>query len=260
MKTELIILGCGSSAGVPAITNRWGNCDPDEPKNRRTRPSIAIVNRDTTLIVDTGPDFREQYNREKLNGLTGIIYTHTHADHVHGIDELRTLQRLMKMKFPLHGTALTIRDLQERFGYLFTDKDGGFYPAAASAQEINYFKDYTVGNIPFHTFEQDHGTMSSLGLRVGNIGYSTDMKRLNDQSIETLTGIDIWIADAAANDQIGNPVHACIDEVIQMNQKIGAREVYLTHLPPTMDYQTLMRDLPEGYKPAYDGLRLEITL
>ena len=256
---KLIVLGSGGSAGVPAVTNWWGNCDPDNPKNRRTRPSIALVSDTTTIIIDTGPDFKEQYNRENLKGLDGIIYTHIHSDHTAGIDELRTFQRLMKRTFPVYADAPTLTSLQDRFDHMFIESENGFYKAVCEPNIAKHGDVITVGNISMTVFEQDHGTINSLGLRVGNIGYSTDMKRLDDKAIEILKGVDIWFADAAGHNHPENPVHACIDEVIALNEKIGARQVYLSHLPPTMDYEQTRKDLPEGFDLSFDGLRLDIV-
>ncbi len=254
---KLTILGCGGSAGVPAIGNWWGNCDPLEPRNYRTRPSIALETETTLVVVDTGPDFREQMNREKLRCPDAIIITHEHSDHINGIDELRTLQRLHKRKFDLHAMGSTLARLQQRLDYMFLDLENGFYPAVCSAVNVRQGADITIGDLTIKTFEQDHGTIQSLGLRIGDIGYSTDVKRLDDAAFETLAGIHTWIVDAAGHHSRTNPVHACIDEVVEMNEKIRARRVVLTHLPPTMDYQTLLKELPQDFEPAYDGMTIE---
>jgi len=257
MKGELVILGCGGSSGVPAIGNWWGKCDPHEPKNRRTRPSVAILKNGSTLIVDSGPDFREQYNRENLTGLDGVLFTHTHSDHVNGIDELRTFQRLQKRTYPIYGDAKTLDVIGARFDYMFATTENGFYPAVCEPVPITPGR-VTCAGIAIDVFEQDHGTTVSLGIRIGTIGYSTDFKRLDDRALEVLKGIDIWIADAAAHDSKSNPVHASVEDVIALNQTIGAKQVYLTHLPPTMDYRALTESLPPGFAPAYDGLRLPL--
>jgi phosphoribosyl 1,2-cyclic phosphate phosphodiesterase len=260
MAGTLIILGCGSSAGVPAIGNWWGACDPNDPRNNRTRPSIALKTDTTLLIVDTGPDFREQMNRENLGCPDAVIITHEHSDHTNGIDELRTLQRLNDMRrFPLLSTQVTIDALQHRLGYMFEDSENGFYPAVCDPVLLDMGTPKTIGDITFTPFLQDHGTIDSIGLRIGNIGYSTDVKRLDDVAFDILQGVDTWIVDAAGYHSKTNPVHATIDEVITMNERIGAARVILTHLPPTMDFQTLAEELPEGYIPAVDGLTIQIN-
>ncbi len=258
MNGKLIILGCGAAGGSPLITNRWVDCDPGEPKNRRMRCSVAVVTDQSTLIVDTGPDFLQQFNREDLSVPEGVIYTHEHSDHVSGIDELRFLQRITKRKFNIYSNRKTIDNLACRYDYMFQDRDNGFYPAVCDAHELDYGSDYTIGDIAFTTYELDHTTLSSVGLRFGNLGYSVDFKRLDDAAIQTLKGVETWVADCAGYNNPDNPVHADLSEIYRVNEQIGAKEVILTHMPPTMDYQTLRSELPEGYKPAYDGMQLDI--
>ena len=253
MEGELIILGCGGSAGVPTIGNRWGVCDPNEPRNARLRPSVAIKSQNTLVIVDTGPDFRQQMNNAALGVPDAIITTHIHSDHINGLDELRTLQRIHKRRFPLYANAETMRGLHQRLDYMFKETEGGFYPAVLDAVTVEAGDDITIGDLTFQTYNQIHGSLNCLGIRIGNVGYSTDVKYLEKPAIEKLKGITTWIVDAAGNRSRENPVHACIDEIIEMNAEIGAEKVYLTHMPATMDYRTLLKELPEGYEPAYDG-------
>ena len=259
MKAAFKILGCGGSGGVPLIHNVWGECDPQDPKNRRTRCSAAVITNSTTVIIDTGPDFKYQFNREDLKTPHGIIYTHEHSDHVAGIDELRTLQRLTQKKFDVYADKTAMTEIQRRFHYMFEDRENGFYPSVCHSHTVEYGDDYKIGNVQFSTYEMDHTTIPALGLRFGNLGYSVDFKTLDDSAIEALKGVDIWIADASGYHSDTNPVHANLEEIYRINTIIGAKEVYLTDMPPTMDYKTLINELPEGYKPAYDGLTLEIT-
>lgn len=258
MNGTLTILGCGAAGGVPLITNRWGACDPEESKNKRLRCSAAVSTENSTVIIDTGPDFLHQFNREDLAIPDGVIYTHEHSDHVSGIDELRFLQRIAQRKFDIYTNRKTLDNLHDRYRYMFEDRDNGFYPSVCIGHELDYEQAYMIGDIPFTTYEMDHTTLSSVGLRFGNVGYSVDFKRLDEQAINALKGIDIWIADSAGYDSDSNPVHASLSELYRINDQIGAKEVYLTHMPPTMDYQTLVNDLPEGYKPAYDGMTVDI--
>lgn len=257
MEGELIILGCGGSAGVPTIGQWWGNCDPAQPRNVRTRPSVAIRTQNTLLVVDTGPDFQAQMNREQLGMPDAIIITHAHFDHINGLDELRTLQRLHKgRKFPLHALPETLEKLYQRLGYMFQNSEDGFYPSVCEANPVKPGQSLQFNDISITAFEQDHGSIKSLGLRIGNIGYSTDLKSLSTESLDILAGVETWIVDAAGHHSRTNPVHMCIEEIIETNREIGAKNVLLTHLPPTMDYQTLLDELPKGYAPAYDGLKL----
>ena len=259
MDGKLIILGCGGSAGVPAIGNWWGDCDPNEPKNIRTRPSIALKTKDKLVIVDTGPDFRIQMNREKLGAPDAVIITHTHFDHVNGIDELRTFQRQDRERtFPTYGLRETLESLQKTAGYMFRPSENGFYRTVCMPHEVNAGK-IVIQNIPMQLFEQEHGTMPTLGIRIGNVAYSTDVKRLHADALKTLAGVDTWIVDGAGHHRRENPVHACIEEIVEMNAQIGAKKVFLTHLPPVMDYQTLVKELPDNFAPAYDGLVIDFT-
>jgi len=254
---KLIILGCGGSAGTPAIGNWWGNCDPKEPRNRRSRPSVALQTENTLVVIDTGPDFRDQMNRENLGCPASIIITHAHSDHINGLDELRMYQRLHKREFDVHAFPDTLEKLYQRLDYMFKASEDGFYARVCNPVAAEEGNPITVGDITIIPFKQDHGSIKSMGVRVGNIGYSTDVKRLHDPAYKILEGIDIWIVDAAGNTSPQNPVHAAISDIVEMNERIGAKTVYLTHLPPTMDYATMKRELPENLRPAHDGMVLE---
>lgn len=260
-KVKLTILGCGNSAGVPEIGNYWGACDPNEPRNRRTRPSIALQDGTSTVIVDTGPDFCLQLNRENISAVDAVFYTHAHADHIAGMDELRALyKRNGREIIPVYGDSDTISELQDRFTYMFQDTDSGLYPAVCAGHVIgnaSLGKMGRFGTIPAIPFAQNHGNRQSLGLRVGDIAYSTDMAYLTDETIETLQGIKTWIVDGAGYNAEKFFVHATLDQVYRLNERIGAEQVFITHMPPFMDYQTVCDELPNGYAPAYDGLVLE---
>ena len=260
MTIELKILGCGSSAGVPAVGNDWGQCDSQEPKNRRMRPGIALRSENASIVVDTGPDFSAQYNRAAMTGLDAVIYTHMHGDHVNGIDELRVLVKQQQMStMPVYGTKETLDELAYRYDYMFTSKSK-LYPQALTPHYLDQYLNSSVkiGDIEIMSFLQDHGTMNSLGMRIGNVGYSTDMKALDSRAIDQLKGIDTWIVDCGAYGYPSPPmVHANFETVEKLNQYIGARQIYFTHMPGRMDFQTLYLELPNGYAPAYDGLKLQ---
>lgn len=254
---QIIILGCGNGAGVPAIGNHWGKCDPNEPKNRRTRASIAISTENQTILVDTGPDLREQLNRHNIRDIDAILYTHAHADHVHGIDEIRTLSRIHKKMYAAYGDTPTMDEITQRFNYMFQEMADGFYPAVLKAYRIEMNEILRLESLEILPFLQDHGTRTSVGYRIGNLAYSTDMKRLDEAAFDALKGIDTWVVDGCGYQQPDNPVHANLKEVFAYNERVGASRVVLTHLAPNMDYHTVTSELPDGYEVAYDGMTLE---
>lgn len=262
MQAKFTILGCGNSAGTPSIGNVWNICDPDEPRNRRTRPSAVIETAATRLLVDAGPDLREQANRYGFQDLDAVIYTHSHADHILGSEELRVYRHRHKKLVEIYCDQPTLVDLKQRFDYLFIERHE-LYPQVLKANVIQPEQlnlPMTIGDIGFTPFYQDHGTCQSLGFRFGNLAYSTDMKDLDQQALEILTGIDVWVVDAAGYKAEFNLVHATLRKIYELNEIIQAPTVYLTHMPNFMDYQTMCAELPDGYFPAYDGLALDIVL
>lgn len=259
MSVKLTVLGCGDSGGVPTIGNHWGLCDPLEPRNQRSRSSVVVRSETTTILIDTGPDLREQANRVGINTIDAILYTHMHSDHIMGIDEIRALnKRLGFITTPVYGTKETIDDIVGRFDYLFVQQHK-IYPTVLEPNIIapdKYTKPMTIGDIEFIPFIQDHGTCESLGFRFGSVAYSTDMVNMPPESFEVLKGVKTWIVDAAGYNMERNMVHARLQDVYRYNEIVGAEQVYLSHLPPGIDYKTLQSETPAGYDPAYDGLEL----
>jgi phosphoribosyl 1,2-cyclic phosphate phosphodiesterase len=255
-------MGCGNSAGVPAIGNRWGNCDPNEPKNRRTRPSALIRSETANIVIDTGPDFREQLNAADVAAIDGVFYTHAHGDHLHGIDDLRTLRNKMEREITMYGNRATVQEIEERFQYMFIEKNEGVYLRVLRSHIVeneDMGKPLTIAGVTMIPFRQDHGTCESVGLRIGDLAYCTDVVRFDDAAIDVLRGVKTWIVDAAGYVMPKNLVHMRLAQIYELREKIGAEQVYLTHLTPAMDYATLRKDLPEGYFPAYDGLEISVT-
>ena len=192
MKAQVTILGCGNSSGVPAVGNYWGACDPDEPKNTRTRCSIAVQSDKTTIVIDTGPDFRHQINRENISKLTAVFYTHAHSDHVAGIDDLRVFRFRNKALVPIYANKETLQTLGMRVPYLIDGGDHTLYPPVLEPNEITpamFGRSMAIGDIEFTPFEQDHGTVMTLGYRFGDFGYSVDIHKLDDRAVETLQGV-----------------------------------------------------------------------
>ncbi len=254
-------MGCGNSAGTPAIGNYWGNCDPAEPRNLRTRASALVQSEQTTLVIDTGADFRAQINRHNVKTIDAVLYTHAHGDHIYGIDELRVVRNRTKKLVNIYAGGDTLHEIHERFAYMFVDKDDGLYARVLEPHIIEkpqMGKSMKIGDISFMPFEQDHGTCVSLGFRFGDLAYSTDMVTLDTNALDVIRGVKTWVVDGAGYKMTDNRVHATLRHVYELNEKVGAIRVIITHLTPAMDYQNLRRELPEGYEPAFDGMPIDI--
>ena len=253
---KVTILGCGSSTGVPRVGNDWGDCDPSEPRNRRTRCSIAVESGATRLLVDTAPDLRHQLLETGIDDLNGVIYTHSHADQTHGIDDLRVLFLRKRSRLPVYGDPVTLDILKRRFDYIFEQPPGSPYPPIAETFELGLESPLTIGDLEVQAFEQDHGTMASLGLRFGPVGYSNDVVALDDRAFEVLAGVDVWIVDALQRRP--HPTHAHLDLTLEWIERLKPRRAVLTNMHVSMDYQTLRKELPEGVAPAFDGMEIDL--
>ncbi len=259
---KITILGCGNSTGVPAIGNYWGACDPNERKNRRSRSSITVQSDVTTLVIDTGPDFRNQLNNANINHIDAVLYTHHHSDHMNGIDELRVIRFRGGKLVDAYMNQETYDDITPRFDYMFSGGKIDLYPPIVSPTVFSpkdYGQTMRAGDIEFIPFVQDHGSCSSVGFRFGDFAYSLDFLTLDDTAIKSLKGVKTWIVDAAAYNQDNNKVHANLATIYALNKKIGAQRVILSSLSLSMDYQTLANELPTGYEPAFDGMKLTCT-
>lgn len=249
---KVTILGCGTSGGVPRIGNVWGACDPNNPKNRRRRVSILVEQGDSRLLVDTSPDLREQLLDARVDTLDGVLYTHDHADHTHGIDDLRAVFHTMRAPVQVYSNRETLEVLQHRFDYIFTSKLG--YRAICEANEIT--APFKVGEIDVIPFVQNHGPITSLGFRFGKVAYSTDLNGIPEESWEILEGVDTWIVDALRPEP--HPTHPHLDMTLEWIKRLKPRRAILTHMTWDMDYDTLKRELPKGVEPGYDGLVIEV--
>ena len=245
------ILGCGTSSGVPRVGNDWGACDPKEPKNRRRRVSILVEQDDTSILVDTGPDLREQLLDAHVRDVDAVIWTHDHADHCHGIDDLRQLYHARGAPVPGYARTETIAVLKRRFDYAFEGNDG--YPPVVTADPLG--EALEVGAIRIRTVDQPHGNINSLGLRFdgpgGSIGYSTDVNVLTGEMIALFQGVDVWIVDALR--RAPHPSHASLSEALAWIALVQPARAILTHMDHSMDYNHLRAELPARVEPGYDG-------
>lgn len=258
MNLKITVLGCGNSSGVPAIGNYWGQCDPNEPKNRRTRSSLLVQSETTTLVIDSGPDFKQQINREDVKKVDAVMFSHAHSDHIAGIEDVRGLVfRSEHSTMAVYSNEETLTELKNRYTYLFEGGKAEIYPPIISGYAFDknaYGQAQVIGDIEFIPFVQDHGTCETVGYRFGDFAYSVDILTLNETAIETLKGIKNWVVDCAGYHSDENPVHAGLKEIYRLNKEIDAETVYLTSMTLTMDYQTMISELPNGYIPAHDGL------
>ena len=262
MSLTLTILGCGTSGGTPRIGNRWGACDPADPKNRRLRCSLLVERKSesgqTTVLVDTTPDLRQQLLDAGTAWLDGVFYTHDHADHTHGIDDLRQVAYNGKRRVAVYHDARTGKILQERFAYCFASPPGSEYPAVLEGHEIRTGEKVSIagagGVIEALPFQQMHGSSESIGFRFGDIAYSPDASDFPEASLETLQDLDLWIIDALRHSP--HPSHLSVEQALGWIARVKPKRAVLTHMHIDLDYAQLRRDLPEGVEPAYDGMVL----
>lgn len=256
---HITVLGCGHSGGTPMVGVGWGVCDPNNPKNRRLRPSILVEDGETVILVDTSPDLRAQLIAADVDRLDAIIYTHAHADHLHGIDDLRAINRAMNAPLDAYCDAPTARDIRERFGYVTTPLSAGakwYYKPCLNLHEIAPGDEFTVGGVTVKVFDQDHGYMRTLGLRFGDFAYSTDVVNMPEDSFAVLDGVKTWMVGTLQNDE--HPTHAHVDKSLEWIERVGPDHAVLTHLSHRVDYADLAARLPAHVEPAYDGMRFEI--
>lgn len=250
---KAVILGCGTSSGVPRVGNHWGACDPENPRNRRRRSSILVEHAGTRILIDTAPDLREQLLDAGIDHLDAVFYTHDHADHTHGIDDLRHLAYASGGRIPVYADAPTLGVLMRRFDYVFVSQGG--YPAICEAHEIDGAT--SVGSLKVVPFDQRHGDVDTLGFRIGGLAYSTDLNGLPEASFEALADLDVWIVDALRYKP--HPTHTHLEQTLGWIERVKPGRAILTHMTWDMDYETLKRELPDGVEPAYDGMVIPVA-
>lgn len=251
---KLTLLGCGTSSGVPRIGNDWGACDPAEPRNRRTRCSALVESGDTRILIDTGPDMREQLNAANVGRVDAVIWTHDHADHTHGIDDLRQLARALDRPVPGYARPATAAVLASRFTYVF--EGGGGYRPVATLSALP--AEMTIDGLAIEVVDQPHGEITSAGLSFAQDGkrivYSTDFHDLTVDMADAFSGCDIWILDALRRHP--HPSHNHLSLALSHIERVGPRRAVLIHMDNSMDYRTLDAELPAGVELGYDGMVL----
>lgn len=254
------ILGCGSSGGVPRLGGHWGACDPTNPKNNRRRCSILVERvtdaGTTTVLVDTSPDLRSQLLDANIGRLDGVIYTHSHADHVHGIDDLRMIVFNMRARLPVWADAETQAALIARFDYAFVQPEGSMYPPILNMNLLD--GDVTVsgagGDITFTPFPVNHGAIDALGFRIRDVAYLPDVASIPDTSWPYMDNLDCWIVDALRRDP--HPTHSHLAQTLDWITQVQPKQAVLTNMHIDLDYQTLLDETPDHIQPAYDGMTL----
>lgn len=248
---KLRILGCGTSSGVPRIGNDWGACDPSNPKNRRMRSAILVESGDQRMLVDCGPDLREQLLAADVASLDMVLVSHDHADHLHGLDDLRGVAQEMKQPVLMRSRAATLDRIIGRFRYAF--HGNALYPAVLRAEPIA--DDQPFGNARLRVVDQPHGGITSLGLRMDEEGtslvYAIDFQSLSEDMRSLYEGADLWVSDCLRRRP--HPTHAHLDAVIGWARDLNVGQLLLTHLDNSMDFAELSRTLPDWAAPAFDG-------
>lgn len=269
MTFKFTILGCGSSGGVPRPALGWGVCDPANPKNRRRRTSLLVERRPgsnaslpagqggiTRVLVDTSPDLREQLLDAEVDRLDGVLYTHEHADHTHGIDDLRALFIKQRQMIDVYLDEQSSNMMRTRFAYCFESPPGSDYPPIVREHRLAAGQPVTIGGpggpVTALPILQEHGDIASLGFRFGGVAYSADISGLPPQSAAALEGLEVWIVDALR--ERPHPSHFCLADALGWIDRLRPRRAILTNLHSDLDYEALRRKLPPHVEPAYDGM------
>ncbi|GGF60068.1 phosphoribosyl 1,2-cyclic phosphodiesterase [Azorhizobium oxalatiphilum] len=263
MTLTFTILGCGSSGGVPRVGQGWGACDPNEPRNRRRRCSLLVrrfgPNGTTTVLVDASPDLREQLLDAGITNLDALLISHEHADHTHGIDDVRPLVIHNRRRMDTYMDEETSAIMHRRFGYCFVTPPGSNYPPILTEHRYHEGREITIsgagGDITALPFRQHHGDIDAFGFRFGNVAYSSDVNGFPDNSLPHIENLDVWILDALR--ETPHPSHFSLSEALDHIDRLRPARAILTNLHTDLDYRTLAERLPDGIVPAYDGMTFE---
>ncbi len=260
MKRRITILGCGSSGGVPRVAQGWGACDPSNPKNRRRRCSVLLEQEGeggvTQVLVDTSPDLRDQLIDAGITHIDGIVYTHEHADHCHGIDDMRPMVIHNRKRIDAFMDEATSRGILQRFDYIFHTPKGSDYPPILTERRIEAGTTFEIsgagGTLPIKPFRLEHGNIDALGLRVGGMAYTPDVNAIPEFALDDLSGLDLWIIDALRIKP--HPSHFHLEQALEWVERMKPKRAVLTNLHSDLDYDTLCRELPGHITPAFDGM------
>ena len=262
MTIRYTILGCGSSGGVPRLGGHWGECDPSEPRNVRRRCSLLVERTGpegiTRVLIDTSPDLRQQLLDAGVGTLDAVVYTHAHADHVHGIDDLRMVVFNMRRRLPVYADARTAEALTTRFGYAFRAPEGSPYPPICDLRPIEgpVTVEGAGGPLTFEPIEVDHGSTPALGFRIHRLAYLPDVVAIPDAAWPALEGLECWVLDALR--RTPHPTHAHLDLALEWIARARPARAVLTNMHIDMDYAATARDTPDHVVPAHDGLLIEL--
>ncbi|MGC6533999.1 MAG: MBL fold metallo-hydrolase [Parvibaculales bacterium] len=266
MSLSFRILGCGSSGGVPRLDGDWGKCDSANPKNRRSRCSLLVKQSgpdgETAVLIDTSPDMRAQLIDAQTTWLDAILYSHDHADQTHGIDDVRAMVYAKRKRIEVWMDEATSNTLTSRFSYCFSQAKGSQYPSILQDNRIDTpYRDITIGgeggDIVATPFRQIHGQIDSLGFRIDNVAYSSDISDLPEESYAAVSDLDCWIVDALRRDP--HPTHFHLDKTLRLIEELKPKRAILTNLHVDLDYETLKRELPSHIEPAFDGMTVSFA-
>ncbi|KAJ55914.1 PhnP [Actibacterium mucosum KCTC 23349] len=263
MSLRFTILGCGSSGGVPRLGGHWGECDPNEPRNRRSRCSMLVerigAEGTTRVLIDTSPDMRQQLLAAGVGTLDAVVYTHSHADHVHGLDDLRQVVFNMRKRLDVWADGATQNDLFSRFGYAFVQPEGSPYPPILDMHTIDgpFEIDGAGGGLSFQPLRVGHGAIDALGFRIGDLAYIPDVVEMYDETWPQLEGLEYLVLDALRRSP--HPTHINLATALEWIARLQPAHAVLTNMHIDLDYTTVATETPDQVTPAHDGLVIELA-